>query len=174
VRDDGLHVRQLDYGNDGYQEEFTRPDSHYTYVSAYNKHGRLKGIGVRFCNYEVGEALYIDKNGNVEKRRDLDVEGPFLQIAKLRKLFLEKTRVDIYDTEKIIDVNHARHEGFGGKTYYDIFVRKEPGSHKLDAYLLDGATGEILFKADAFRGRGIGPSAYIAYKAHLESKGRKP
>jgi hypothetical protein len=104
----------------------------------------------------------------------LDMEGPFLSIETLREHFLKETKVDIYDTEKVIEVYHARHEGFGGKTYYDIFVRKEPGSHKLDAYLLDGVTGKILFKADAFRGRGIGPSAYIAYKEHLESTGRKP
>jgi hypothetical protein len=131
-------------------------------------------MGVRFNNSDVGESISFDENGNVAKRRNIDIEGPFLSVEKLREGFLKEAKVDIYDTEKVIYVIRSMHEGFGGKTYYDIFVRNEPGSHKLTAYLLDGATGKILFKADAFRGRGIGPSAYIAYKAHLESNGRKP
>jgi hypothetical protein len=174
VREDGVYVRQLAFGREGYQEEFTRPDSHYTYVSAYNNAGRLVGMGVKFDNYDVGDVLYFDEKGKIVRKRDMDIEGPFLPIEKLRKRFLDEKRVDIYDKKTTPHVYHSRHEGYGGKTHYDIFVRNAPASISLTAYLLDGATGEILFQALASDTDGGMQSAYKKYKEHLQSKAGNP
>jgi hypothetical protein len=169
VREDGVHVRQIDFDENGYKEEFTRPDSHYRYSTMYTPSGKLKAMAADFCRNYVREIVYFDEKGKIVERKNK--EGQFLPIEKLRAQFLEKTKIDIYDTEMVILVRRPEYDG---KKYYDIYVRKEPGSPYLTAYLLDALTGEILFLADAIRARGIGPSAYVGYKEHLQSIGKKP
>jgi hypothetical protein len=169
VRKDGVHIRQLgDFGK-AYKEELSRPDSHYVYEYGYHKNGRLQAMAVNFCDYGVGDVLYFNEEGNFIKKKNFDES--YLPIEPLRTRFLEATRIDIYNTELVVDVFHAEH---GGKIYYDIYVRKEPASNKLTAYLLDGATGTLLFKADAKKGFSIGPSAYRKYADYLKSIGQTP
>ncbi|MDR1662760.1 MAG: hypothetical protein LBR95_10155 [Azoarcus sp.] len=172
VRKDGVHVRQIDFDDDGYKEELTRPDSHYMYEYSYDRKGRLDGMSVRFCNSVVGEVLDFDEKGNIVKRSNVDIEGPFLAVEKLREQFLKETGVDIYDTEKVFYVQHSKLIR-SNEVYFVIYVPKDLRG-RLTAYLLDGPTGEILFKADAFRGPGgIESSLYKDYKAHLQAHGKK-
>jgi hypothetical protein len=174
VREDGIHIRQFYLGNNGYKEELTRPDSFYEYSNGYMKDGRLESMVVRFFRYPVGEVLYFDEKGKIVKRRNMDIEGSFLPIEKLRERFLDEKKIDIYDKKIIVTVYRARHEGYGGKTYYDIYVRHAPGSVDLTSYLLDGATGEILFKTFTTDTDGGMKSAYKKYKEHLQSNEGKP
>ncbi|MDR3162511.1 MAG: hypothetical protein LBT81_01440 [Helicobacteraceae bacterium] len=176
VREDGVHVRQIDFSElnneklRGYKEEFTRPDSHYRYSIMYTSNGLLSVMGADFCRNYAKEILHFDERGNIVKRKN--VEGQFLPIEKLRKRFLEEKKIDIFNTETVVLVQRQEYEE--GKEYYDIYVRNEPGSPRLTAYLLDALTGEFIFQAEAYRGRGIGPSAYNAYKEHLKSIGKTP
>ena len=176
VREDGVHVKQLDFDSGGYKEELSRPDSHYEYGYGYDKNGRLKGMGVRFSNYPVGESIGFDKKGNIIETRNLDQEYGFLSIEKLRERFLKETGIDIYSKEKVYHVSHARPEGFGAGVYYDIFVYKEgdPELRQLSAYFLDGATGEILAKVDTYRGMGGMRSAYGVWPGRKPSEEKKP
>ena len=120
-----------------------------------------------FCNYAVGEGFWLDGAGNIIKRKNFD--GSFLPMEELRKVFLEATEVDIYDTVKVYYVYHSK---YGDKVYYDIFVRKAPGAGALTGYLLDGETGEILFKTDTHLGPGgIWP---LPYREYLKSRGLVP
>ena len=178
VREDGVHVWQRDYSDKGYQEELTRPDSHYEYGYAYDKKGRLKGMGTRFCTYGVGEGFWFDEQGNIIKRQNFD--APYLPIPTLRERFMEQTQtdkndkttgIDIYNNEMVPLVFHAENAE-DNVFYYDIYVRKAPGSNDLTDYLLDGATGKLMFKGDAFGGNGIGPSAYEKYAEYLKSIGK--
>ncbi|MDR3087942.1 MAG: hypothetical protein LBU45_08365 [Azoarcus sp.] len=182
LREDGVFVKQLYLDSYGYQEELTRSDSHYEYGYGYYKSGQLKGMGVRFCGYGVGEGLWFDESGNIIKRQNLDY--PYLPIEQLRERFLEQTRsdkttgIDIYDTEKVVWVRHSQFSN-DENFYYDIYVRRSPnsmpppmGPNDLTAYLLDGVSGTILFTADAVKGFSIGPSAYGKYAQYLQRIGK--
>ncbi|MDR3158582.1 MAG: hypothetical protein LBU11_06155, partial [Zoogloeaceae bacterium] len=81
IREDGVHVRQMDLGN-AYKEEFTRPDSHYRYSTMYTPSGLLSVMGADFCRNYVREIIHFDERGNIVKRKN--AEDQFLPIEKLR------------------------------------------------------------------------------------------
>ncbi|MDR0674525.1 MAG: hypothetical protein LBF93_12945 [Zoogloeaceae bacterium] len=139
VREDGVHVRQSDFG-DKYKEEFTRPDSHYRYSIMYTLSGKPSLMAADFSRIGVREILYFDEKGNIVKRKD--EENGFLPIEKLREKVLEAMKIDIYDKKQVFRLRRGMYDG---KAYYDIFVNNDPPSFWLLAYLLDGVTGKFLF-----------------------------
>jgi hypothetical protein len=176
VREDGVHVRQIDFSNirnedlRGYKEEFTRPDSHYRYSTMYTPSGQTRVMGADFCRNYVKETLIFNEKGKIVERKNK--EEQFLPIEKLRGRILEERKIDIYDTKQVHYVVRAKYDD---KAYYDVFViNNEPRDPDLFAHLLDGVTGEFLFQAGAYLEPGIGPSAYVGYKEHLQSIGKEP
>jgi hypothetical protein len=169
VREDGVHVDQTDFGEHGYKEEFTRPDSHYRYSTMYTQSGQLKVMLADFCRNYVKETLVFNEKGKIVERKN--EEGQFLSIEKLRARILEERKIDIYDTKQVHYVSRSKYDD---KAYYDVFViNHEPHDPALFAHLLDGVTGEFLFQAGADLEPGIGPSAYGKYKEHLQSIGKE-
>ena len=81
----------------------------------------------------------------------------FLPVKKLRERFLEQTQrdkndqssgIDIYDGAKVGDVFYVKDKDNKGRGYFNVLVKKTPDSGELMGYLLDGSTGEILYKTD--------------------------
>jgi hypothetical protein len=169
-REDGVKVYIQSWDVD-LREVLSREDSPFTYVNTYHPDGRLMSKHIEFHREEYyGRCWYIFKDNKfVEERQTPTGFERFARpMNEIRDLFLEKTKADMFDKRQVQLVvrgdwvDQALVPLF---PYYIIYVQAPGKRNEGIQYLVQGETGEILFKVRYFpmgavyRGPALGPKS---------------
>ena len=129
----------------GYYEYRKYPNSPYEYYNEYNASGNIIKSSTSFYNTTTGIAKEYDSAGNIIKETDFDSGYPF-SIAMLIEKMKEEYEIDLLNKK-----NKVVYRFLEQKYLHILMYRIEhsvdiPPKYR-DIYLIDGKTGEMLYRA---------------------------
>jgi hypothetical protein len=129
----------------GYVERINKYPSPYTIYREYHSDDLLKIEGQFFYNFNIGKWTEYDSHGNLLKETDKDEPYPFTLkklIEKVKKEFF----IDLEDKRLENEVNRFQYEKLNNHPFYEIKLRSKEHNLKRDYILIDGISGEVLYK----------------------------
>ncbi|MFK7002183.1 hypothetical protein [Flavobacterium oreochromis] len=115
----------------------------------YLESKRLKITGRYFFNRPIGIWKYYDEAGKLIKENNYDLSYNFT-INDLAKKMKEKYDVDIFDLKQTRNVSRYEEKKYLNIPIYEVWSYNKTNPLALICFILNGATGEIIYKGERF------------------------
>lgn len=133
----------------GYVEKINKYPTAYTAYYEYHLNDVLKKEGQLFYDFNTGKWKEYDTNGSFVRESDMDQPYQFSLdklIDKIRKEYL----VDLSLKTPGNSVRRFQYEKLNNRPFYEVKLASKENNMKINYILVDGNTGETLFKTSYF------------------------